>query len=172
MKTKFSSYLLYRLLGQLAALLFLHIVVQWLYSIIAPTLLSSMLIWNTASILFCWLIQYGFIAASVELRETLIKKAAYWYTLVPAAYTRWVLVMSAAGAVLVWVWALWLLLQLTNQFSIAVGIEILLLTIQAWCLCGTAVPMGAARFYRYFYKRTAATIERGGWKINTEKNTD
>lgn len=67
--------------------------------------------WSNVAIVYCWLIQYAFIAVSIELRDTLIKKAQHWITLLPRQQIRMVLLLANTCAVLVLLSALWTLLK-------------------------------------------------------------
>lgn len=149
----FSPFLFIRLAGQLLALFVLYIALQWLLPILAATIFEGMRAWRNVAIVYCWLIQYAFIAVTVELRETLTGKAAHWLTLLPRQYLRLVLGLANLLAVLVMLSAIWILVKTITAFSFAVAIELLLLLVQVWCLCGAAVPMSAKKFYVYFFKQ-------------------
>lgn len=167
MKLLPQPYLVYRLTGQLLAIVVLHFALQWLLPIVGTALMLGMLEWNNISILFCWLIQLAFIAASVECRDTLIKKAAGWLTRIPPNCLRPLLLLANWLVLLVLLFAVWVVLKTVPGFSLAVAIELLLMFIQVWCLCGAAVPMSAKRFYVYFFKHPKPVNNH--WMLKQQK---
>ena len=75
MRSPITPYLFNRLAGQLLALFVLYFALAWLLPIVGATLFNGMLLWSHMGILYCWCIQYAFIAVSVELRDTLVNKS-------------------------------------------------------------------------------------------------
>lgn len=123
--------------------------------------------WSNVAIVYCWLIQYAFIAVSIELRDTLIKKAQHWITLLPRQQIRMVLLLANTCAVLVLLSALWTLLKTIDSVSLTVAGELFLLLIQVWSLCGSAIPMSAKRFYIFFLKHPKYVKEK--WILENKK---
>jgi len=166
MEPHLSPFLFYRLAGQLLALFVLYFALAWLLPIVGASLFNGMLLWSNMYILYCWFIQYAFIAVTVELRETLTKKAVYWFTLLPRHYIRFVLVMANILAVSVMPAAFLMLVHTIPAFSIAVPIELLPFLVQVWCLCGAAVPMSAKRFYVFFFHLPKSSHENTEWQYH------
>lgn len=168
MEPLITPYLFYRLAAQLLALFVLYFALAWLLPIVGTTLMGGMLLWNNTSVLYCWLIQCACIAVTVELRDTLTQKAAYWFTRVPRRQLRRVVALANIPVLLLMPAMLWILVQTIPAFSVAVAIELLLLLVQVWCLCGAAVPMSAKRFYGYFFQQPLHLPENCKWqKQNT-----
>lgn len=166
MRPSISSYLFNRLAGQLLALFVLYISLAWLLPIISTTLFDGMLLWSNRWILYCWFIQCACIAVTIELRDSLIKKVVYWFTLLPRRQLRLVVGLANVLVALVMCCAVLILAQSITDFSLAVSIELLLLLIQVWCLCGAAVPMSAKRFYMFFFHLPKPTHENTEWQCN------
>jgi hypothetical protein len=163
MEPFFSPFLFKRLAGQVLALFVLYFALGWLLPIAGASLLKGMLLWNNATILFCWFIQFAFIAVTVELRDTLINKAAYWFTLLPRHLVRYVVATTCILVVPVMPSAVFMLAPTIPVFSFAVAIELFLLLVQVWCLCGAAVPMSAKRFYVFFFHAPKPSHENVEW---------
>lgn len=163
MEPLFSPFLFMRLAGQVLALFVLYFALGWLLPIAGTSLFKGMLLWNNATILFCWFIQFAVIAVTVELRDTFINKAAYWFTLFPRYLVRYVVATTCILAVPIMPTAVFMLAPTIPVFSFAVAIELFLLLVQVWCLCGAAVPMSAKRFYKFFFHLPNAANRNTEW---------
>lgn len=170
MKPNLTPYLFYRLAGQLLALLVLYFALAWLLPIAGASLFNGMQLWNNAYMLYCWCVQFAFIVITVELRDTLIKKAAHWFTLLPRNWVRFVLAMAILPVLSVVTASLLILVQSIPAFSFGVLIELLLLLVQVWCLCGAAVPMSAKRFYTFFFHLPKPVNHNTAWQYPTNVN--
>ncbi len=164
MATCNSPYLFKRLAGQLLAALVLYMALASMLPIVGASLFAGMLLWSHAGIWYCWIIQMAFIAVTVELRGALAQKAAHWLTRVPHTRLRQVLVLANVLVAWVMLSSYILLVQTLPVFSIALAIELFLLLVQVWCLCGAAVPMSAKRFYTYFFKQPFYLPENSKWQ--------
>jgi len=170
MKTRFSIYYDHRLLVQSLAITTLYFAIHWLIPIVGTALIEGMKYWNLATILYCWLIQYLFIVASIELRESLIKRAGPFLARIPRQYLRFILLLASFSVILTFFSFLYLLIKDPSAFSISILIEYLLLACQVWCLCGVAVPISAKRFYILFLQPYYPMSDNVSWHIPKESN--
>lgn len=170
MKTRFSIYYDHRLIVQLLAITTLYFAIHWLIPIVGTTLIEGIKHWNLATILYCWLIQYLFIVASIELRESLIKRAGRYLARIPRQYLRLILLLASFSVIFTFLSFLYLLIKDASAFSVSILIEYLLLACQVWSLCGAAVPISAKRFYILFLQPCYPMSNNVSWHIPKERN--
>lgn len=163
----YGNYLFGRIAGQLLAIGFLYIALNWLLPLLATCLTEGMLRWSKAAVLVTWLIQYACITATIELRETLVKWSQNWVLRLPRRHIRWVLLLFNSLVLLVYLQSVWLLWRIPQGFTVFVVGTIMLLLVQVWVLCGAAAPMSAKRYWKYFFKLPVEG--KNGWHMNEYK---
>lgn len=163
----YGNYLIGRIAGQLLAIGLLYIALNWLLPVLATSLIEGMLRWSKAAVLVTWLIQYAFITATIELRETLVKWSQKWVLRLSRRHIRWVLLLFNSLVLLVYVQSVWLLWRKPHGFTMFVVGTIILLLVQVWALCGAAAPMSAKRYWKYFFKLPVG--DKNGWHMDEYK---
>lgn len=130
----------------------LHVVMP----VIVEALMNGMRQWNAVSVVYCWYIQLSFLIVSFSLRDHLYEQAHQWiHTQHP--FMKYTLLLGVA-------WVLFtgvrLLIPTINGFSFLMLGELLLLSVQLYCLVGIAAPMGRWFLRTAPYKKPSFRAQR------------
>jgi hypothetical protein len=121
-----------------------------LLPIVVPVLLEGMFIWNDATLIFCFLIEYAVAILVIELREHLVRKAAKWLPQLSRRFIRTLLLGSNVLAYGLCFFTFWKFISFVNQWSVFIFLQAVVLCILIWAFCGVAVPMSAKRYWGWF----------------------
>ncbi len=127
-----------RYLLQVLTLVILNWSLHVIMPIIVDTLMHGMRQWNAVSVVYCWYIQVSFLIVSFSLRDHLFAEANKWVNTIHP-FMKYTLLIGIAWVLFT---AVRTLIPAINGFSFLMLGELLLLSVQVYCLVGIAAPMG------------------------------
>lgn len=121
-----------------------------LIPIVVPVLFNGMLIWNDATIIFCFLIEYAMAILLIELREHLVRRAKRWLPKLSRKLVRWLLLGSNILSYGLGLFMCGKLFAYITEWNFFVVMQWVALAVLIWALCGVAIPMSATKFWEWF----------------------